>query len=424
MVRIEGRRYRLALADLTRAGLQIGAQSEDLWLDELPGIEADYDAPLQLLRLAAIPDYFPAQRVGGATRKFQPASYDMGALLNYDVYVSGGDGRKPQASLFHEARLFGAAGTVSTTGALRSGAKKSYVRYDTSWRRSDEATAVTLEAGDLVTRSLPWASAVRLGGIQVSRDFAVRPDIITYPLPEFAGSATLPSTIDLIVGGQRVAGGAAGPGPFAIDGLPPINGAGEANLVVTDMHGRSIATSMPFYVSSDLLRPGLSDFAVAFGAFREHYGLRNFDYGSVAGSASLRHGVSEAVTLEVRAEIADDMQLAGGGGVVRLGAVGVLSASYSRSFRSEADGGDGSQATLGYEYQARIFSVAFRHSRQSDGFVDLGLIDAIHCSAAAQASYSTHSPIGMIAPISSAIGTKTSGGTGPRVGCAQRSKAS
>lgn len=42
------------------------------------------------------------------------------------------------------------------------------------------------------------------------------------------------------------------------------------------MHGRTIQTSMPFYVSSALLRPGLSDFAVAFGAFREHYGVRNF----------------------------------------------------------------------------------------------------------------------------------------------------
>src|SRR5690606_17709802 len=109
-----------------------------------------------------------------------------------------------------------------------------------------------VEAGDFITRGLSWASAVRLGGIQLSRDFSVRPDIVTYPLPEFSGAAALPSTVDLVVGGQRIAGGTVNSGPFAIDGLPPINGAGEANLIVTDMHGRSIAAAMPFYVSSDL----------------------------------------------------------------------------------------------------------------------------------------------------------------------------
>jgi len=375
-VHLDRDRIRLALADLKRAGLVVGAQGASLFLDELPGIEAKYDAPLQQLRLNAASDYFPSQRLGPKARPFVPASYDTGALLNYDVYVSGG-GRETQASAWHEARLFSGAGTLSTTGVLRTGAKKSYLRYDTNWRRSDEATAVTMEAGDFITRTLPWASAVRLGGIQISRDFAVRPDIITYPLPEFAGRAALPSTVDLIVGGQRIAGGAVEPGPFALESLPPINGAGEANLVVTDMHGRSISTAMPFYVSSALLRPGLTDFAVSVGAFREHYGIRNFDYGGVAGSASLRHGVSANITLEVRAEIAGDMSLAGGGAVVELGGGGVVSASYSRSFRSDGDGGDGAQYTLGYEYQARLFSVALRHSRQSAGYVDLGLIDVI-----------------------------------------------
>lgn len=388
-VLLAGNRIRIELAYLRNAGLQLGAQTTNVFVDELPGMKATYDAPSQQLWLTAGPDYFPSQRVGTSRRKFELASYDMGALLNYDAYVSGGGDRKPQVSLWHEARVFGGAGVISTTGVLRSGAGKSYVRYDTSWRRSDEATAVTFEAGDVITRTLPWASAVRLGGIQVSRDFAVRPDIVTYPLPAFAGRAALPSTVDLIVGGQRVGGGTVDPGPFAIENLPPITGAGEANIVVTDLHGRSISTAMPFYVSSALLRPGLTDFAVALGAFRENYGVRNFDYGGVAASASLRHGLSEAITLEVRAEIANDMQLAGGGAVVRLGAGGVVSGSYSRSFRGDTDGGNGSQWTLGYEYQARSFSVALRHSRESAGYADLGFIDRIRARGAREISSAT-----------------------------------
>lgn len=372
-------RFRLRLADLHRAGVRIDAPSDMLFLDEMPGVSARYDQGNQRLAIDVPPGYLPEQRLRGRTRKAAPAAYDTGALLNYDVYVSGGADSPVRASVHHEARVFAAAGTLSTTGVVRSGAKKGYIRYDTRFRRSDEATATTIEVGDLITRTLPWASAVRLGGIQVSRDFSVRPDIITYPLPEFAGSAALPSTVELLVGQQRVAGGTVNPGPFAFESLPPINGAGEANIIVTDMLGRSVQTALPFYVSDQLLAPGLTDYAVSFGAFRENYGIRNFDYGGVAASGSLRHGVTRGITLEVRAEIADDMQLAGGGSVVKLGHFGTLSGSYSRSFRG---GEQGDQLTLGYEYQARAFSFAFRHSRRSAHYVDLGLLDAAYLSGA------------------------------------------
>lgn len=367
----QGGRFRLRTDDLRSAGLRLPAAGETLFLDSLDGVRADYDQPRQQLHLTVSPEYLPAQRVGGDKREFTPARYDLGALLNYDVYVSGGGKAPTQASLWHEARVFGPAGIVSTTGALRSGRAKSYVRFDTYWRWSDERSMTTVEAGDVITRSLPWAPAVRLGGLQVSRDFSVRPDVVTYPLPEFAGSATLPSTVELVVHGQRIAGAEVRPGPFALDTLPPVNGYGEANLIVTDMHGRSVATTMPFYVSSALLRPGLTDYAVAFGALRDNYGIRNFDYDGFAGSASARHGVTDALTLEVRAEVADDMRLAGGGGVVRLGNFGVVSASYSRSFR---DGPDGGELTLGYDYQTRGLSIGVRHSRRDGDYMDLGLL--------------------------------------------------
>lgn len=369
-------RFELRLADLHHVGLQLPAMasaSKTMFLDNLEGVSADYDAPRQRLYLTVSPEFLPKQQLKGRKTKFTRASYDMGALLNYDVYVSGGGGRSTQASVYHEARFFSAAGVVSTTGALRTGAGKGYIRYDTYFRRSDEATATTIEVGDFITRTLPWASAVRLGGVQVSRDFSVRPDVVTYPLPQFKGSAALPSTVELILNDQRIAGGSVNPGPFALETLPPINGYGEANLIVTDMQGRSVATSLPFYVSSALLRPGLTDFAVAFGSFRENYGTRNFNYDGVAATASARHGVTDAVTLEIRAEIADNMQLAGGGGVARLGNMGTVSAAYSRSFRN--NGASGGELVLGYDYQTRGFSIGLRHSRRSADFVDLGLLD-------------------------------------------------
>lgn len=374
MVIKHGDRFQMRTADLRHAGLQIETGSDMVFLDTLDGVHADYDAPRQMLHLTVSPEKLPSQHIGGRNGGFEPAQYDMGGLLNYDVYVTGGGGVPVQASLWHEARVFGMGAMASTTGALRSGTANSFIRFDSYVRWSDERSMTTVEAGDIITRTLPWAPAVRLGGLQVSRDFSVRPDVITYPLPEFAGTAALPSTVELMVNGRRIAGAQVQPGPFAIDTLPPINGYGQANLIVTDMHGRSVATAMPFYVGSTLLRPGLTDYAVSAGAFRRNYGQRSFDYGGHAASASARHGVTSDITLEMRAETADDLWLGGAGAVVSVGNLGLTSVAYSRSSHNGRSGG---QLTVAHEYQAETFSAGVRHVRQDADYVDLGLLDRV-----------------------------------------------
>lgn len=371
-VTTRGGRFEVHADHLRQAGLMLGMQDGPITLDSLDGVHVAYDEPRQQLHLTVLPHYLRTQRLAAAQRAWQPAGRDTGALLNYDLYASGGGGAPVQASLWHEARLFGTAGVFSTSGSLRGGGGGRYARFDTSWRWSDETTATTIEAGDLITRTLPWAPAVRLGGVQVSRDFSVRPDIVTYPLPEFAGSAALPSTVDLIVDGERIAGSQVNPGPFSLATMPLINGFGQADLVVTDMHGRSIVTSSPFYISSALLRPGLTDYAVAAGALRRNFGLRAFDYGRSAASLSVRHGVTQGLTLEVRAEAAGKLRAVGVGGVAKLGHFGVLSSSYSHS---DADHRRGGELAVGYEYQTRRFSAGLRHVRTGDGYLDLGRLD-------------------------------------------------
>lgn len=73
---------------------------------------------------------------------------------------------------------------------------------------------MTYEAGDLVSGALPWSNAVRLGGVQLSRDFAVRPDLVTYPLPQFAGEAAVPSSVDLFINGYKSSSADLQPGPY------------------------------------------------------------------------------------------------------------------------------------------------------------------------------------------------------------------
>lgn len=366
-------RFELRADELRQAGLPFALNGPTVFLDDIPGLTARYDAAQQLLHLTVSPEMLPAQHLGMDREGAVPAGGSTGVLLNYELFISDSPASSMMTSMWHEARLFTPSGLLSTTGVLGSGQRNRYTRFDTRWSMTSERNISTLEAGDLITRGLPWASAVRLGGIQISRDFSVRPDVITYPIPEFSGAAALPSTVDLFVNNQRVGGGSVKPGPFALDTLPPINGVGEANLVVTDMLGRSVATTMPFYVSSALLRPGLTDYAASFGAFRRNYGLRNFDYGQMAGSASVRHGVSDSITLEGHVEGAAHFARAGAGAVLKLGTIGIIDASYSLSNHK---GVSGDQLTLGYEYQAQRFSLSVRHSRNSASFTDLGALTA------------------------------------------------
>lgn len=356
--------------DLRRAALPVGGDGTRLIaLHTIPEVASEYDAANQRLLLSVPPAWLPRQRLGTAGLSEEPARSSPGAMLNYELFVSDPDGRKATASLWNEVRIFGPAGIASTTGVLQVASRSTrFTRYDSRWSQSDEARMITWEAGDFITRGLPWMGAVRLGGFQVSRDFAVRPDVVTYPLPEFAGEAALPSTVELFINDHRAGGGAIEPGPFTMSTLPQISGAGEARLTVTDALGRRVTTTLPFYVSSALLRTGLTDYAASAGLLRRNYGMRSFDYGKAAASGSIRRGMTETITLEAHAEASEYGALGGIGGVFGVSNAGILTASYSHSGHRGMEGG---QLSVGYAYQANRFSLTANHIRRDHDFADM-----------------------------------------------------
>ncbi len=340
----------------------------------LPGIDVAYDAGGQRLLLTVASDTLPRQTLGstGTQRRIEAQS-SFGALVNYDLYVARSSGGSSHASLWSEARLFGNFGVLRTTisyaGQRARGGKSRFTRYETSLIHIDEERVLTYEAGDLVTRTLPWAGAARVGGIQISRDFAVRPDIVTYPLPSFSGTAAVPTAVDLFINGHRTSSGTLQPGPFTISDVPYVTGAGEAIIATRDAQGRQVSTSIPFYVSSSLLRPGLADFALSAGFARRNYGIENFAYGAFEASGSARYGLTDYFTVEAQGQAASSLALVGLGGVLRIGRVGVVDASVAVSRHL---GRTTTQTRLGYQYNDRRFNLAVSHVRRDRGFVDLG----------------------------------------------------
>lgn len=368
---------------LRAAGVSLpGNPQGEVALEAIAGLHADYDSHNQRLLLQVPAVWLPDQQVG--ERNLYPPSEarsSFGALFNYDLYLNDTDDSGTYLAAWNELRLFDNWGTFATTGQWRQAfngtqaddTRQGFLRYDTTWRFSDEQRLLTYEAGDLVTGALPWTSAVRVGGLQLSRDFAVRPDLVTYPLPAFAGEAAVPTSLDLFINGYKSSTTELQPGPYTLTNVPFINGAGEAVVVTTDALGRQVSTTLPFYVTSSLLQQGLADYSLAAGSLRRDYGVRDFVYGPGVASASLRYGLSDSFTLETHGETAESLMLGGLGGNLRLGTFGVLNAALAQS---RFDGDKGHQVALGYQYNSQRLGISYQRLQRYGDYADLSRVDS------------------------------------------------
>ena len=368
---------------LRAAGISLpGNPQGEVALDSIAGLHTDYDSQNQRLLLQVPPAWLPDQQVGD--RNLYPASdarSSFGALFNYDLYLNDTDEGGTYLAAWNELRLFDSWGTFSSTGQWRqsfNGAqaddtRQGFMRYDTTWRFTDEQRLLTYEAGDFVTGALPWSSSVRVGGVQLSRDFAARPDLVTYPLPAFAGEAAVPTSLDLFINGFKSSTTELQPGPYTLTNVPFINGAGEAVVVTTDALGRQVSTTLPFYVTSSLLQKGLSDYSVAAGSLRRDYAVRDFSYGPGVATGSLRYGLSDTFTLETHAETAESLMLGGLGGNMRLGNFGVLNAALAQS---RFDGDKGHQVALGYQYNSQRIGFSYQRLQRHGDYADLTRVDS------------------------------------------------
>ncbi|WP_271461012.1 fimbria/pilus outer membrane usher protein [Pantoea leporis] len=370
----------LRRGDLQRAGIPAEKlQGQQIDVNQLSGAKVEYDERRQRLLLTVPPAWLPGQTIGQLQHAPRfPGRASNGALLNYDFYATRTDNAGSRLSSWNELRLFGPAGQFSTNGVYVqqleggvAGQQEGYIRYDTWFSNENENAAISWRAGDLVTDALSWSNSVRLGGVQIGRDFSVRPDLVTYPLPAFSGQAAVPSSVDLFINGYRSTQADVQPGPWSLTNVPFVNGAGDAVITTTDAVGRQVTTTLPFYVSSSLLKTGLSDYSFSAGAIRENYGINNFDYGAAAASGSYRYGLNDWLTLESHAEGSDSVAMGGAGGLVKLGSFGVVNGALAQS---QMDGNPGTQYSWGYQYNNSWFSLGTQHIIRSVDFGNLALV--------------------------------------------------
>lgn len=342
----------------TRAFASYGPDSL-IALADLPGLTWRLDPATQTIYIKAANDrllptllHVEGSTGGGAVES------GTGATLDYDINGTAAGGQHVVSSAF-DVRVFSPWGVASSGALAYAGGgpggpgSTSAIRLDSAYSFSDPETLRRYRLGDLITGSLGWTRAIRLGGVQVSSDFGLRPDLVTFPLPTVSGSVAVPSTVDLLVNGNRLLSREVGAGPFEIPQLPVVTGAGTVTTTVTNALGRQVVVTLPFYASSALLAPGLQTYSAQLGAVRRNWGVLSNDYGDLAAVANYRRGLSPSVTVEVNAEGTAGTFMGGGGVVVNVGNFAVLNVAAAASTSS---GRSGTQVSIGVQRISPVLS--------------------------------------------------------------------
>ncbi|MET0517906.1 MAG: fimbria/pilus outer membrane usher protein [Burkholderiaceae bacterium] len=332
----------------------------------------------QTLLITASAAAFRSQRMemqAEAMKVTAPAG--VGAFVNYDLQwqhrqsgSSAGNGQAYDA--FLEAGLYLPWGDANSTALYRhdGSSPARFVRLDTRWQMDDPQAMNRLIVGDSIGQPGAWGRAVRFGGLQWGTDFSLRPGFLSFPLPTLRGEATLPSTMDIYVNNSQRLQGRLQPGAFDITDLPVVTGQGEIRTVVRDLLGREQVVVQPYYVSPQLLKPGLRDYSIELGALRQDYGVRSDRYGRALLSATERRGLSDSFTREFRAELMGAQQTLGASGIwlwPRLGTgVFSLAASHDRAQ------GAGWLAGVALDRQSQDWSGSVQLRRASAHFAQIG----------------------------------------------------
>lgn len=339
------------LRELELDPVLFGVEGRDQFdLDDVNGLSYSYDAARQSIALR-VADALraPVALSGRTVRVAGPATVTPGVVLTYDAFSRLGQDRS--LSVANELRYFNDKGVLSSTGVFNTGGgAPRFIRLDTAWVHADPVTLETWQVGDLISSSLTWTRSLRMGGVQWRKSFDLRPDLLTFPVASLAGSAVVPSAVSLYVNGVRQVETAVPSGPFVINQVAGINGAGQATLVTRDTAGRAVSTTVPLYVDTRLLAAGLADYSVELGVLRRDYTTRSFGYAHTpALSGSLRYGVSDSLTLEAHGEGDARLSVVNGGmgAMLRLGQAGVVRGSLAASGGSGRSGGAGGLAGVG-----------------------------------------------------------------------------
>jgi outer membrane usher protein len=376
-------------------------------LDDLFGLTYRYEEATQRISITAPEELLVRKEYNLSNAPSAPelAKTDYGAVLNYTLFAGGASNRESRGVAFSGAsatldgRVFTPYGTLSQSALLQSTLDERFsaLRLNTAVSYSDFDTMTTYRAGDTISSGLAWTRPVRIGGLQIQRNFGLRPDLVTVPLPSARGSAAVPSTADVYINNVKTYSQDVGAGPYLLTNLPAIGGSGTARVVLRDASGQTTEANLPFYVSSVLLAPGVFDYSVEAGLPRLSYGTTDDTYVTKpVGSASARYGLYDWLTLAGHVEGGAGLMNGSAAIMARTGSFGVASVAGAVSNYA---GGTGFLSYLSYETKILGLNVSASSQMTFGSYDDLASVTARLQPYAATDPYDIGSYVGLSASI-------------------------
>jgi outer membrane usher protein len=364
-----------------RAGLEpIIVRGVEYWpLSAVSGFAYKINYSTQVVEIDFAPDAFFATKLTQDANALKTSPVLPSVFVNYDLNLDLS--KQKLGSLQRNLGGLLELGMSNEWGVLTSShvgrdltnshnARSGALRLETTFTRNMPSSAQTMRIGDTATRPGLWGSSVYYGGLQFGSNYALTPGFITQPVPLIGGASAAPSTVQLYVNDVLRKVSDVPAGPFVIDNLTGVSGAGEAKMVVRDVLGRETVIVQPFFTSAQLLARGLDDWSAEIGAVRRNIGLRSGDYGRKFTSGTWRRGLTDELTLEVRGEFGARSNTAG------LALVSVLPYEFlgrgAWVASKDADIGAGRKWVLGLERQWSRTSFFLQAQGASREYAQLG----------------------------------------------------
>jgi outer membrane usher protein len=360
-----------------------GGPAEVVLLQDIPSVSYDYNETEQSIDIRIDPNQRGVQHI---TTRAQKQAFEVssgnGVLLNYSLFSSLNSDyglKHPSVSGVSsqlEGRVFTNWGTLEVSGIIATPDFEvaETTRLNTTVYIDDPKRMMEYQLGDVISGGTNWSRPVRLGGGQARRNFAMRPDLITMPLPELSGTAGVPSSLDVYVGGVKSYSGEVDEGPFQARDLPVFTNEGTTRVVLTDATGQSVETESDFFTSPELLRRGLFDFSLEGGFLREGFGTTSFDYAEYpVALASMRFGLTNGLTVEAHSEISEDLQNGGVGALMAVPYFGTWNLAAAGSLH---DGHSGMLLYASMEKRWDNFLLTAATSRTIGDYQDLASVNS------------------------------------------------
>lgn len=243
------------------------------------------------------------------------------------------------------------------------------VRLTSSVTHDDVEDLRRTVLGDFFTPSRDLSTGVNLGGLSISKLYGLNPFLIHSPTQSVSGTVALPSDLEVYLDGQRIRSEKLKPGGFELNDIRAYGGARSVRVVLRDTFGRVQELTYSFYFSDQPLKQGLHEYSYNLGAMRRDYGAASNRYGPAAFTLFHRYGVTDAVTLGLRADGRRNFYNAGPLATIVLGAAGVVNLALAGS---SVDSRRGAAASAAYNYQAQKWSAGLALRRDWGDYATLG----------------------------------------------------